>query len=69
VGRNVIDGRWTFQLVEEYDEGYYATFKDLERTARDDLVEGKTHVFEAEMKEDRRTQGRRHHEARPASRD
>lgn len=65
IGRNVIEGRWTFQLVEEYDEGYYATFRDLERTARDDLAEGKPHLFEAEMKEDRRTRGRRHHEATP----
>ncbi|KQY60641.1 hypothetical protein ASD11_04875 [Aeromicrobium sp. Root495] len=65
VGRNVIDGRWTFQIVEDYDEHYYATFKDLERSARDELIEGKTHVFEAEMKEDRRTHGRRHHEATP----
>ncbi len=31
VGRNVLYGRWTFQVVEEYDEGYYAAFKDLER--------------------------------------
>src|SRR6188508_2480540 len=23
VGRNVIEGRWSFQLVEEYDDGYY----------------------------------------------
>jgi hypothetical protein len=22
-GRNVLDGRWTFQIVEEYDELYY----------------------------------------------
>ena len=65
VGRNVVEGRWTFQLVEEYDEGYYATFRDLERAARDGLAEGKPHLFEAEMKEDRRTHGRRHHEATP----
>ena len=65
VGRNVVEGRWTFQLVEEYDEGYYATFKELEKAARDEHVEGRTHVFEAEMKEDRRTHGRRHHEATP----
>ncbi|EFQ82949.1 hypothetical protein HMPREF0063_12158 [Aeromicrobium marinum DSM 15272] len=65
VGRNVLEGRWTFQVVEEYDEGYYAAFKEQERRARDDLLGGRTHVFEAEMKEDRRTYGRRHHEARP----
>ncbi|MBW8732127.1 MAG: hypothetical protein JF622_14415 [Terrabacter sp.] len=65
VGRNVVQGRWTFQIVEEYDDGYYATFKELEKTARDDLVGGRRHLFEAEMKEDRRTHGRAHHEAVP----
>lgn len=66
VGRNVIEGRWTFQVVEEYDDGYYATFKDLEAQARTALAEGRRHLFEAEMKEERRTHGRRHHEARPS---
>jgi hypothetical protein len=65
LGRNVLEGRWTFQVVEEYDDGYYATFKRLEATARDDLVAGRRHLFEAEMKEERRTHGRRHHEAVP----
>ncbi len=65
VGRNVIEGRWTFQVVEDYDDGYYAAFKDTEARARDELVLGRRHLFEAEMKEDRRTHGRRHHEARP----
>jgi len=65
VGRNVVHGRWTFQIVEEYDDGYYATFKDLEKEARDALVGGRRHLFEAEMKEDRRTHGRVHHEAVP----
>jgi hypothetical protein len=65
VGRNVIEGRWTFQIVEDYDDGYYATFKALEKRARDELADGKRHLFESEMKEDRRTHGRRHHESRP----
>lgn len=65
VGRNVIEGRWTFQIVEEYDDDYYATFRQLEAGARDDLVGGRRHLFEAEMKEDRRTHGRAHHEAVP----
>src|SRR5688572_6781381 len=26
LGRNVLQGRWTFQLVEEYDDGYYKAF-------------------------------------------
>ncbi len=65
VGRNVLDGRWTFQVMEEYDDGYYADFKRLEKHARDALVEGKRHLYEAEMKEDRRTRGLPDHTARP----
>ena len=65
VGRNVVQGRWTFQVVEEYDDGYYATFKELEAGARNALVDGKRHLFEAEMKEDRRTHGRPGHAAVP----
>lgn len=66
VGRNVIEGRWTFQIVEDYDANYYRAFVDAENRARQELADGKRHLFEAEMKEDRRTHGRRHHEARPA---
>ncbi|MEV7760363.1 hypothetical protein [Curtobacterium flaccumfaciens] len=66
VGRNVIAGRWTFQIVEDYDDGYYALAKELERSARDELVQGRRHLFEAGMKEDRRTQDQRHHEATPS---
>lgn len=65
VGRNIIEGRWSFQVVEEYDAGYYTAFKNHERSARDQLAAGRAHLFEAEMKEDRRTYGRRHHEATP----
>ncbi|MBV6727495.1 hypothetical protein [Nocardioides daeguensis] len=65
VGRNVLHGRWTFQVVEEYDDGYYADFKQLEQEARDALVAGRRHLYEAEMKEDRRTHGRPGHERRP----
>jgi len=65
VGRNVLEGRWTFQVVEEYDDTYYSTFRSLEQEARDELVQGRRHLFEAEMKEDRRTHGRPHHEAVP----
>jgi hypothetical protein len=65
IGRNVISGRWTFQIVEDYDDGYYADFRRLERDARDELAGGRRHLFEAEMKERRRTHGRPGHEARP----
>jgi hypothetical protein len=67
VGRNVLEGRWTFQVVEEYDDGYYSLFRTLERDARDTLVGGRRHLYEAEMKEDRRSHdGREGHEARPS---
>ncbi|HYG92749.1 MAG TPA: hypothetical protein VD859_04105 [Nocardioides sp.] len=66
VGRNVLYGRWTFQIVEEYDDGYYATFKQLEEQARAELVGGRRHLYESEMKEQRRTHGRPGHEHRPA---
>jgi hypothetical protein len=67
VGRNVLDGRWSFQVVEEYGDTYYEPFKQLERRARDELVQGRDHLYEAEMKEDRRTPGHPHHSARPAT--
>lgn len=65
VGRNIIEGRWSFQVVEDYDASYYSAFVQHERSAREELVDGKRHLFESEMKEDRRTHGRRHHESRP----
>ena len=65
VGRNVIHGRWTFQVVEDYDDNYYSAFKELEKLARDELAHGRRHLFEAEMKEDRRTPGAPKQEAVP----
>jgi hypothetical protein len=67
VGRNVIEGRWTFQVVEEFDDGYYAAFRDLERAVRETTMGGRRHVFEAEMKQRRRSHGRADHEATPRS--
>jgi len=61
LGQNTLQGRWTFQIVEEYDEGYYAKFKSLEAAARAELVEGRRHVYEAEMKERERTRGHPDH--------
>lgn len=65
VGRNVLDGRWTFQIIEEYDDTYYSLWRTMEREAREELVEGRRHVFEAEMKESNRTHGHPHHSAVP----
>ena len=64
IGRNVVPGHWTFQLVEEFDDGYYAEFRALEKDARDELADGRRHLYEAELKERRRSRGREGHEAR-----
>ncbi|SCG68663.1 hypothetical protein [Micromonospora halophytica] len=69
LGRNVIAGRWTFQIVEDFDDGYYALFRDLDRRARDELAGGRRHLYEAEMKERRRSRGRPGHEACPGGDD
>jgi hypothetical protein len=61
VGRNILEGRWSFQVVEEYDATYYSLFRDLEQAARDELAQGRRHLYEARMKEDERSQGARHH--------
>ncbi|MFI2780381.1 hypothetical protein [Streptomyces sp. ALB3] len=65
LGRNVIPGCWTFQLVEAYDDTYYRPFVAVEERVREELAGGRRHLFEAEMKEARRTHGHPHHTARP----
>jgi hypothetical protein len=61
LGRNVVPGMWTYQLVEAYDDTYYDAFVDLERRVRDHLIAGRRHVHEARMKRERRTPGSPHH--------
>jgi hypothetical protein len=65
VGRNVIAGRWTFQVIEEFDDDYWSVFREHERAVRDALVGGRRHVYEAEMKARRRTRGHPAHTSRP----
>lgn len=65
VGRNVLEGRWTFQVVEEFDDTYWSRFRQHEGQVRDELLEGARHLHEARMKERRRTHGRKGHEAGP----
>jgi hypothetical protein len=68
VGRNVLDGRWTFQVVEEFDDVYYEFFRGLERESRE-LTGGVRHLYEARMKEQRRTKGHPEHSADPQTAD
>ncbi|GIH67558.1 hypothetical protein [Microbispora siamensis] len=55
LGLDVLPGRWTFQVVEEYDDGYYRCFVELEQRMRDELASGRRNILEAELKE--RNQG------------
>jgi hypothetical protein len=67
IGLNVLPERWTFQVVEEYDDGYYRTTREFTREVREGLTGGRRHVQEQRMKDDRRTRGRPGHEAGPPS--
>ena len=62
IGRNVIPGRWTFRIIEDYDDHYYGPYAELEKLARDQLTGGKRHLNEAEMKQRRVTPGQPGHE-------
>jgi hypothetical protein len=57
VGRDVIEGRWTFQIVEDYDRCYWSAFRSVEEHIRTRLVGGVPHVYEAEMKKREQTSG------------
>ena len=58
VGRNVIPGRWTFQIVEEYDGTVLVgTARAGAARSATRLTEGRRHVYETEMKEQRRNHG------------
>jgi hypothetical protein len=65
VGRNVLPGRWTFQIVEDYDDTYWSVFREMERQAREQLAGGVRHLHEARLKQERRSAGQPHHEATP----
>ena len=65
VGRNVVEGRWTFQIVEDYDDNYWSLFRDLEQAARDELAGGVRHLYEARMKQSERSSGQPGHAAQP----
>jgi len=68
VGRNVVADRWTFQIVEDYDDGYYASFKRIEQEVRSGLGDAPRHGYEQQLKDARRTHGRPGHEpGRPSS--
>lgn len=52
VGRDVLDDRWTFQLIERYDAQYRDALHDTEAAARRAAGVAVAHVYEARMKRD-----------------
>jgi hypothetical protein len=56
IGRNVIPGHWTYEIVDAFDDGYYADFRTVEKDARDELAQGRRHLYEARLKQQRHTQ-------------
>jgi hypothetical protein len=65
VGRNVVVDHWTYQLVEDFDDRYWTTFRDFDARARAELADGDRHVLEARMKQAERTKGHPRHAAGP----
>ena len=65
VGRNVLPGHWTFQIMEEYDDTYWSLFRQLERAAREELAGGVRHLYEARLKQSERSAGLDGHAAQP----
>jgi hypothetical protein len=64
VGRDVLPDRWTFRIVEEYDDGYWSVFREYENKARQLLAGGRRHLYEAGMRADEQA-GKTYDETRP----
>ncbi|MFF4324111.1 hypothetical protein [Streptomyces sp. NPDC001568] len=65
VGRNVIPGHWTFQIVEAYNSTYYRPFAAVEHDVVEEVAGGRDHLLEARLKTIRRTTGHPDHTATP----
>src|ERR1700716_3936410 len=50
VGRGVLEGRWTFEIVERFDDDYYDTARSDVTRLVDGLVGGRRHAHEAVMR-------------------
>lgn len=56
VGRDVLEGRWTFQIVEGFDDDYYSSAKEEVVRLEARLLQGRRHAHEAAMRERRRSE-------------
>ncbi|WP_312910672.1 hypothetical protein [Natronosalvus caseinilyticus] len=44
-----IGDRWTYELIEEFSDGFLRELTDFEATVRDELADGQGHVTEREQ--------------------
>jgi hypothetical protein len=56
VGRDVLEGRWTFEIVERFDDDYYDAARSEVAQLEQALVGGKRHAHEEELRKGRRAQ-------------
>lgn len=54
VGRDVLEGRWTFQIVEGFDDDYYTATRAQVIDLESRLVDGRRHAHEEAMRHRRR---------------
>ena len=56
VGRDVLEGRWTFQIVEGFDDDYYDAARAEVTRLESALVDGRRHAHEEQLRERRQAQ-------------
>lgn len=54
VGRDVLQGRWTFEIVEGFDDDYYDAARAEVQSMEERLVGGRRHAHEEALREHRR---------------
>ncbi|MGQ0632614.1 MAG: hypothetical protein ACT4P1_16465 [Sporichthyaceae bacterium] len=52
-GADVLEGRWTYQVIEEFDDGFYAAWLAVTEKVRAECADGTRHLREAAMKVER----------------
>jgi hypothetical protein len=56
VGRDVLEGRWTFEIVERFDDDYYEAARAEVTRLEQRLVGGRRHAHEEALRQRRRCQ-------------
>jgi hypothetical protein len=56
VGRDVLEGRWTFEIVERFDDDYYDTARSEVTQLERRLVGARRHAHEQALRDRRRSE-------------